>query len=139
MAYILDPDKNTVGNNLIPDGDPPDTVLTSCIDMKVVGNFSISGGIQYAYKELIDTATNYNITYDDHNIEVISDTYETITLPDALGKQGTTFMIYRNSDNNNLKIVTQLGQTIDTSLECRIRKKGFKITVMSDSENWIIV
>lgn len=99
-----------------------------------------SGDPSFNFKRIIDGGTNYLLGGTDHAIEIVSDTYNTVTLPSAAGLGGRVFLVSRASNNNNLRIVTQIGETLDGGSSYRYLRKYTRMTVMSnDIDEWYII
>lgn len=154
MAYILD-DKTNLGYIVIPNG--PNNKITVFSEFEVkpqtatepylgvyndgtinIGgpnssnNLIIEAGIDFDFKQIYGTDTNYNLTENDYAIEIMSDTYDTITLPTALNSGGRTYIISRGNNNNNLVLKAQTGENIDTRNEIPLKRKNDHIKVMSN-------
>lgn len=99
------------------------------------------GGSECKYDFVRITApnTNYNLTAADCAIDIINDSYTTITLPSAAGLGGKVFVISRGS-NTKFVLVPQPGETIDEHLNYIFLRKYVRLTVMSnDIDMWYIL
>jgi hypothetical protein len=132
MSWILD-NKNTIGSYIIPTGNTN--------KITVFGeSLIINSGIDFNFKQIIDTETNYLLTDSDYAIEIISDTYNTITLPSALNIGGRTYIISRGSTNNNLILQAQIGETIDSRNIIQLKRINDHIKVMSNNiSEWYVI
>ncbi len=162
MAYILD-DKTNLGYIVIPNG--PNNKITVFSEFEVqpqtatepylgvyndgtinIGgpnssnNLIIEAGVDFDFKQIYGTDTNYDLTENDYAIEIMSDSYNTITLPTALNSGGRTYMISRNSDNNNLVIKAQSGENIDSRTEIQLKRKNVHIKLYSNNiDSWYVI
>lgn len=99
-----------------------------------------SGDPSFNFKRIVDSGTNYVLGATDYAIEIVSNTYNFVTLPLASGIGGRVFFVSRASDNNTLKIVTQGSDTIDGINNYHYLRKYTHMTVMSNSvDKWYIV
>lgn len=96
-------------------------------------NIIINSGIDFNFSQVTGTDTTYLLTQNDYAIEIISDTYNTVLLPSALGIGGRTYIISRGSNNPNLVVRTQNGENIDTRQEIQLRRKNDHIKVMANN------
>lgn len=70
----------------------------------------------------------------------MSDSYNTVTLPSALNSGGRTFIISRGSNNNNLVIKAQPGETIDSRQELPLKRKNVHTKLISNDQNlWYVI
>lgn len=162
MAYILDKKKD-LSSYGISQGTLPtvnfitDTTITPngatepYLSVSGNGQINIGGpnssnaldlncGVQFKFKQIIGTDTNYDLTMNDYAIEIISDSYMTVTLPTSAGNGGLTYIISRGSNNNALVVKSQNGETIDGRQESGLWRKNTHVKVMSNSINaWYIV
>ncbi len=162
MAYIFDTRRKSLGTLAIPLG--ADDTVTVLSEFKVtpdaaetfldirengeifigddggINNITLNGGIRYNFKQIIGVALNYDLEEDDYAIEIVSDTYNSVTLPFATGRGGRAFLISRGSDNNAFVIKTQIGDTLDTRTQVPIKRKNEHIRVMSfDNNKWFTI
>jgi hypothetical protein len=94
---------------------------------------------QYEFKQITGLDTNYNISTSDCAIEIISDTYTTVTLPSAAGLGGKIFLISRGS-NTKFTLLPQTGEFIDNHPDYIFLKKHVRLTVMSNNTSeWYII
>jgi hypothetical protein len=106
----------------------------------VLASSGSSGDPSFNFKRIIDSETNYILGATDYAIEIVSDTYTTVTLPSAASIGGRVFFVSRGSDNDTLRIVAQLGETIDGGPDYRYLRKFTHMTVMSNDVNqWYII
>jgi len=104
------------------------------------GGGGSSGNPSFNFKRITDGGTNYTLDDDDYAIEIVSDTYNTVTLPNATGRGGRVYFISRGSDNNDLILTAQAGETIDGWQERDFPRKYTHLTVMSNSVNkWYVI
>lgn len=98
------------------------------------------GNPSFNFKRIIDGGTNYILGDTDYAIDIVSDTYTTVTLPTAAGIGGRVFLVSRASNNATLKIMAQPGETIDKEQIYKYLRKYTRMTVMSnDINDWYIV
>lgn len=162
MAYILD-DKNNLGYIVIPNGPndkitvfsefevKPQTATEPYLGVYENGDINIGGpnssnnliieaGIDFDFKQIFGTDSNYDLTENDYAIEIMSDSYNTVTLPSALNSGGRTFIISRGSNNNNLVIKAQPGETIDSRQELPLKRKNVHTKLISNDQNlWYVI
>ena len=163
MSFLID-EKNDLGSFLIPTGAANDVTSFSAFYVQPPGFtdpiFSvedsgdiilgdplnptpivINANVQYKFTQLSGTDANYLLTTDDYAIEVMSNTYNTITLPTATGIGGRTYVISRGSTtNNNLALVAQGGENIDGRSSILLPQQGDHLMVMSnDLVSWYIL
>lgn len=99
-----------------------------------------SGNPSFNFKRIIDGGSNYILSDDDYAIEIVSDTYNSITLPTASGIGGRVYFTSRGSNNNNLIITAQNGELIDGYQTYKFAKKYTHMSVMSNNVNqWYII
>jgi len=163
MAYIIDPNKNTIyksvriGSNNITIIDDTKIVLDDAegpvFEVLDNGNINVggsgvnntiklNGGICFNFKKLTDNAIEYIITENDYMVEVASDTYNTIILPSAIGNAGCSYIISRgeNTTNNNLVLQTQIGEDIDGREQSFLKYAGIHIKLLSNGEGrWYVI
>lgn len=165
MAYILDTNKKSVGKFVIPTGTEPKITVSEEVEVileygqnpsfNITNNGDIilgssdldnhiefNGGICYNFKKIVDNETNYNLSHKDYFIEVVSETYDTITLPYANLNAGCSYIVSRanSNNNNNLKIYSQVEDDIDDRDFLSLKRPGQHINVMSNGENsWYII
>ena len=167
MAYLLD-DKKDLGSFVIPEGSAPlvssfkDTQIkaTFAIGLSDPTKYTFPAakapGAGYVLKDVLGNGvltwelassgssdpckygTNYNITMNDCAIEIVSDTYTTVTLPTALGSGGKIFLISRAS-NTGLNLLPQIGEKIDEHNNYIFPRKFTRLTVMSNNSNMFYI
>ncbi len=99
-----------------------------------------SGGISFSWKRITDSGTNYNILSTDYGIDIVSATYNTVTLPTAVGNGGKSFVISRSSTNDNLTLIPQSGETIDNEPDSGFWRQYTRIVVISNNiGGWYII
>ena len=104
------------------------------------GGGGSSGNPSFNFKRITDLGTNYILGEMDYAIEIVSDTYNTVTLPTALNKGGRVYLISRGSNNDNLQLVAQVGETIDDTNSYKYLRKYTRMSVMSNSvDKWYII
>jgi hypothetical protein len=159
MAYILD-DKRNLGYIVIPNGPNDKITVFSEFEVKPqsatepyfgiyndgtinIGgpnssnNLIIEAGVDFDFKQIFGLATNYNLTENDYAIEIMSDSYNTITLPTALNSGGRTYVLSRGSNNNNLVVKAQTGENIDSRQEIHLKRKNDHIKIYSNNiDSW---
>ncbi len=98
------------------------------------------GDPSFNFKRITDGGLNYILGPADYAIEIVSDTYNFITLPLAAGLGGRVYFVSRASDNNTLKITTQGADTIDGGAQYKYLRKYTHMSVMSNDVNmWYII
>ena len=160
-AYILDPDKKSLGKSIVLQGTNPivtiydeTQIILNPADGPVfeisndgnivvggpnVNNFiNLNGGICYNFKQIGGTDANYDLTSNDYMVEVISDLINTVTLPSAVGNAGCSYIIARGeTTNRDLFLTTQINEDIDGSTTCQFRRAKMHIKVISNGDgNW---
>ena len=104
-------------------------------------SIKFNSGLCHKFIQLTDNETNYNLTDKDWGIQVISPTYETITLP-VITTAGCEYLIEKNNGNNDpLRILTSGGNLIDGDSELTIIDNDTRFKVLSDPDlqNWSII
>ena len=161
--YILD-QKSNLGSVIIPVG--ADNIVTVLAEFEVIpppltasqfsirnngdiaigdpnstNNVILNTGLKLNFRQLTGTDSDYLLTSDDYMLEVASDTYNTITLPSALGKGGISYVVSRGSTvNNNLVLRAQINETIDSRTQLSLVAAGDHIRVISNNiDTWYIV
>lgn len=162
MAYILDT-KNSLGAVIIPNAGS-NVVINSGLsvippgsnnpqlsidnagnivlgDPTLNNNLTINAGIKFKFVEIGGVATNYNLLDSDYAIKIISNTYNTVTLPTALGSGGKRFVVARGTTTNNaLTILPQGGQFIDNDTSIVFSQQNDHLEVMSNNvDTWYII
>jgi hypothetical protein len=162
--FILDPAKANIGSLVIPVGsDPTVTVFADFEVSPLIGesaafgiydngeilvgnntmgnNILLNGGIDFNFKQITDTSlSNYNLTFNDYAVEIITDTIDTITLPLAMGIGGRTYIVSRGSNNNALAVVSQAGDNIDTRQFIKLNRIYTHMKLMSNGQDsWYVV
>ncbi len=100
----------------------------------------LSGDQSINFKRITDSGTNYLLGSTDYGVEIVSDTYNFVTLPLASNIGGRVFFISRASDNDNLKLVAQGTDTIDGHPDYKFLRKYTHLTLMSNNtDKWYIV
>lgn len=103
-------------------------------------NLIIEGGVDFDFKQINDDGVDYQLADNDYAVEIISDTYETITLPSALDTGGRTYVISRGSNNSELVLQAQPGENIDDKPIIQLKRKNVHIKVMSNNiDSWYVV
>ena len=163
MSYLMD-HKTNLGSIAIPVGASNDIEIFSGFYVKPFGFpnplFSIAdngtitigdplnptpivinSNIQYKFEQISGTGTNYLLSDSDYAIEILSNTYNFITLPSASGIGGRTYVLSRGTtSNNSLTLVTQPGQTIDGRASIALPQQNDHLMVMSnDALSWYIL
>lgn len=162
MYYLLD-NKTNLGSIIVPVGTKgtitvyndfsviPSNTLTPSLSVSNTGsiiigstttqnNININSGINFGFSEINGTDTNYTLSQNDYSIDVVSNTYNTVTLPLAQGIGGRTYIIGRSSTNNNLTVVCHLNDTIDLDPSILLARQYNHIKVMSNNENiWYVI
>ena len=91
------------------------------------------------FKQIIGIDTIYYLTPADHAIEIISDTYNIVQLPSAVGNGGRLYTICRGSNNNNLVLKAATGDTIDTRTQLELKRKNDHLEIMCNGiDSWYI-
>ncbi len=109
-------------------------------NLEWVQSSGTSGDQSINFKRIIDNGVNYILGTSDFGVEIVSDTYNFVTLPLAAGIGGRVFFVSRASNNGMLKIVTQGADTIDGRSDYRYMRKYTHMTLMSnDIDRWYIV
>ena len=145
MSFLIDPDKDTVSNNpTLIDIITNDTIISNNGDITIgnnTGEVRLNGGICYNILRLTDAGTNYDIQDTDYIIEVVSSTYNTITLPPASNSSGCSFIVSRETSNTNknLLLIPQAGDDIDTYSEHQFRRPGHIKVVSNGVNSWYVV
>jgi hypothetical protein len=99
-----------------------------------------SGSSIMSFKKITDSGTNYDLLLDDHMVEIVSDTYNTVTLPNAIGLGGKEYIISRESNNNSLILVAPFGNNIDDRQSTGFWRKHTRINVVSnDTTSWYVL
>jgi hypothetical protein len=159
MGFLLD-QKHNLGRYMIPNG--PGFTVTCFEEFAVIpsgstvnqfavfadgtiqlgdgddntyNNIIISGGITTNFKQITDTGTDYLLTNNDYAVEIISATYNSVTLPAAAGIGGRTYVISRGSTNNNLIVKSQIGDTIDGRTQIALKRINDHMQVQSNGIN----
>jgi hypothetical protein len=100
----------------------------------------VSASASYSWKRITDSGTNYNVLLVDDGIEIVSNTYNTVTLPTAVGSGGKKYVISRVSNNNNLLLMPQVGETIDSYPNFAFTFQYTRVSVISNDVNgWYII
>ena len=103
-------------------------------------NVNITGGIDFTFERITTLDTDYILTENNYALEIVSDTYNFITLPLATGIGGRTYRISRGSDNDSLVLRCQPGDNIDSRSIIELKRKFAHLTVMSNNINsWYFV
>lgn len=98
-----------------------------------------NGNLRYNFKRITDNGINYILDVTDNAIEIVSNTYITVTLPAAAGLGGQIYLISRGSDIN-IALYAQSGDTIDAGNPYIFHKKYTRIVLMSNDVNtWYTV
>jgi hypothetical protein len=161
MEYMLDPTKNNVGKTVFPlDGTTvidnfevqPDVNMEPVFtvdgkEIEIGGQstqnmIKLYGGICHNFKQLTGADTNYDMLTSDYFVEVVSDTYNTVTLPLASTYIGCAYIISRgaNNTNNKFRITTQTVDTIDGRDDVYLRRAGYHAKLISNGMNtWYII
>lgn len=101
---------------------------------------SSSGNPSFNFKRITDSGTNYLLGETDYAIEIVSDTYNIVTLPTAAGRGGRVYSVSRASDNNTMHLTAQSGETIDGTQSYYYLRKYTHMTVMSNDVNkWYVL
>lgn len=110
------------------------------INLGGVGTITITTELKLSFKQINGTDTDYLLDSKDYAVEVVSDTYNSITLPSAAGMGGVSYVISRGSTvNNNLVLRAQPGESIDCRSELLLELPGSHIRVISNNINtWYI-
>jgi len=103
-------------------------------------NINITGGIDFTFERITTLDTDYILTGNNYALEIVSDTYNFITLPLASGIGGRTYRLSRGSDNNGLVLRCQPGDNIDSRSVIELKRKFAHLTVMSNGlDAWYFV
>ena len=103
-------------------------------------NIVINAGSNVNFKQIFGNNTDFPLTINEYAIEIISDTYNTVTLPSALNIGGRSYLISRGSNNNNLVVRCQPGENIDTRNQIQLKRKNEHIQVMANGQDsWYII
>ncbi|MGL5935638.1 MAG: hypothetical protein ACRCZI_08435 [Cetobacterium sp.] len=164
MSYLLDVKKN-LGSFVIPTGSNNQITVFKDLLVNPTGTFDsyfsvlntgdviigdnseltynnlvINAGLNLGFKQIIDAGTNYLMTDNDYSVEIISNTYNTITLPLASGIGGRTYIISRGSTNDNLVVQTQGGDLIDGRNIIQLKRINDHIQIQSNGINdWYMI
>lgn len=107
----------------------------------IAGNGDVGdGGIDFNFKQIGGTISNYDLTLADYAVEVISNNINSVTLPPAANNGGRYYVVSRGpTTNNGLILKTQVGDNIDMNQFIQLRRVGDHINVMSNNVNsWYI-
>jgi hypothetical protein len=110
------------------------------INLGGAGSININTELKLDFKQINGTDTDYLLKGKDYAVEVVSDTYNSITLPSATSMGGVSYIISRGSTvNNNLVLRAQPGENIDSRPELLLESPGSHIRVISNNINtWYI-
>lgn len=159
MSYLLDDGKNNLASFIVPIGTTnvvtvshdfsviPGTATTPALSISSTGasggaanNLTLNSGVNFNFQQIIASGNNYMLSQNDYAIEIISDTYNLITLPICSKIGGRTYIISRGSNNNNLTIVCQPGDNIDTAQSINLTRKYDHVRLMANGINtWYII
>lgn len=102
-------------------------------------NLIINAGIDMDFKCIIDGGTNYILSENDYAVEIVSDTYTSVTLPSANLIGGRTYIISRGS-NTVISLTAQVGENIDSRTSILLKRKHDHIKVMANNEDsWYVI
>jgi hypothetical protein len=136
-SYRLPPDRTLASNRVLKDANGDGVVSWSYVDGGGGGGSEIG---LYPFIRLTGILTNYNVESTDCVIDVVSDTFNTITLPFAAGLGGKMFIINRSSNNDAMTVVPQSGDNIDGFPVFYVDMKDTRLLVVSDNIlDWFIV
>lgn len=164
MGFLLD-DKNNLGRYVIPTGINngvnvysdfevyPNGITNSHFSVYADGtiiigdttpgsynNLVINAGISSSFRQLTDNATDYILTNNDYSVEVISNTYNSITLPPALNIGGRTYVISKGSSNPDFVVRASTGDMIDGRAQIGLKRTNDHIQVQSNGINeWYVL
>lgn len=141
MSFILDKNKKTVLTYVVPNDNGLQLTGDISIGSATAQNqLIIDAGINFKFMRITESGTNYDMTENDYAIEIVNDSYNTITLPNAENIGGRTYIISRGSNNDNLVLRTRAGDLIDGRDEIKLRTKDVRIKVMSNNINkWYVI
>jgi hypothetical protein len=91
------------------------------------------GGVVFAYSDI-----SVNTALDENNFTANCTQPITITLPTAIGIQGTIYNI-KNSSSGAVSVQCFGSQTIDKENLIKLKRKYESITIQSSGANWIII
>lgn len=147
MSYILD-NKTNLASIVIPVGETKIITVFSHLSVvptpeaTLIPSFDTVNGIAPIapnFKRINNTDKNYNILSTDYAIDIISDTYTTVTLPLAANVGGKIYVIARTS-NTDIQIICQNGDTIDTTPVITLGRKYNHLNIMSNNvSTWYII
>jgi hypothetical protein len=163
MSFLLDNTKNNLASLTIPVS--PDNVIVIYSGFAVVPNPSTDGAyfsilesgsvtvggngsdtvtlgapVGNSFIEVTDPVTSYTILSGDYIVEIVSDTVNTILLPQAAGIGGKMYIISRRSNNDALVVQAAIGDDMDSRSTIQLSRKYDRINIMSNNLNtWYFV
>jgi len=103
-------------------------------------NIIFNAGINNAFKQLTDNGADYLLTNNDYFVEVISTTYNYVTLPLANNIGGRTYIISNGSTNINLVVRTSGIDNIDGRTQIALKRIHDRIKLQSNGiDNWYVI
>ena len=116
------------------------TIVLGKDDPNTYNNLIINAGINTNFRQLTDAGTNYLMTNNDYSIEVISNTYNSVTLPAALGIGGRTYIISKGSTNPSFVVIAQPGDKIDGVSQIALKRTHDHFQIQSNGvDEWYII
>ncbi len=98
-----------------------------------------AGDPSFEFMRITDSGVDYVLDDEDHGIEIVSDTYTTVTLPTAAGIGGRVYFVSRGSDTE-IVLTAQTGETIDGLQTYTFHKKYTHLSVMSNGvDTWYVL
>lgn len=110
-------------------------------DSNSTSNIVIYANEVNKFEQLTGTDTDYQLSANDYTIEVLSNTYMSLTLPSAANIGGRTYIISRGTtSNNDLILQTQTGENIDGDPFIAFTLPHYHLTVMSNNiDTWYLL
>ncbi len=137
--FILDPEKNTVSDNIIPSGTSASTASIVIPTTVVVETITTPNPVQETYLNLSGSDTAYTLQSTDNTVEVSSATYLSLNLPTVISNPNKKYTIMRSFGGNTaLTIYPYSGvEKIDGLPTADLLHNGDIIELISDgSTGW---
>lgn len=137
--FILDPDKNSVSDNVVPTGTSSDTANIVITTTLIAPNVQTPNPTQETYTLLNDTGTSYVALSTDNTIEVASATYADIILPTSMGIANKKYIIMRSFTGSSVLTIRTYSmiETIDGLEYAELFNAGDIIELVADGNlNW---
>lgn len=137
--FILDPEKNTVSDNIIPSGTSASNASIVIPTTVIVETINTPNPVQETYLNLSGTDTAYTLLATDNTIEVSSSTYLSLYLPTVISNPNKKYIVMRSFGGNTvLTIYPYSGvEKIDGITSVELIHDGDIIELISDgSTGW---